>query len=264
MAETSLPWANNGVGDGQSYTDDEWSDWQRKVFQSDRTVQGVIANYADELEVTNPAGVTIRVSPGAALVDGKFYETDDDVDNTVVAPGGGSNFYRVVLAKDWAAQEIRVDLLGPDNSSPPTVTQTDGTLWEISLATIEIDSGGIITITDTRYYLGLSLATSIIRRQGGAVTDWGVTPGTTDYTPSEGIMQAGFSQWTGGAAATGNKIVTFPKPYQKEPLVFIEATVAGLTHTVFNVQKTFFVYSWLDVSGGTHTSLDFNWFAIGE
>jgi len=83
MAETSLPWANTGVGDGQAYDDDEWSDWQRKLFSHDRTVQGVIPGYENELAVSNPAGNTIRVATGAALVDGKIYEadptgTDDD------------------------------------------------------------------------------------------------------------------------------------------------------------------------------------------
>lgn len=264
MTELSLPWANNGVGDGQAYDDDEWSDWQRILWQNDRTVQGVVAGYLDRLRVSNPAGVTIRVLPGAALVDGKFYSNDSNIDNTIVAPGAGSNYYTVVLAKDWAAQTVRVDLLGPDASSPPVVTQTDGTLWEISLATVQITSGGTITITDTRYYVAQSMTAALIARQGGSSGDWGFTPGTTEFNPAQALMQAGFIQWTGVAAANGSKTVTFPGVYKKIPLVFIQATDANITHAVFSVSTTQFIFSWVDQAGATHTDLEFNWFVIGE
>jgi len=217
MAETSLVWANNGIGDGQAYDDDEWSDWQRKLFSHDRTVQGVIPGYANELAVSNPAGNTIRVATGAALVDGKFYETDANVDNTITTPGAGSNYYRIVLQKDWALQTVRVAVLGPDVASPPAVTQTDGTTWEVSLATVQITSGGVITITDTRRYIGLTMAPGLVSWQSFGDTDWSQTPGTTDWTPAASRIQGGLSRWTGGAAASGSKSVTFAKSFRYPP-----------------------------------------------
>jgi len=262
--ESSLPWANSGVGDGQAYDDDEWSDWQRKAFTSDRTTQGVIAGYSSQLELSNPAGNTIRVSPGAAWVDGKFYETDADVDNTVTTPGAGSNYYRFVLRKTWAAQTVRVAVLGPDTVSPPTVTQSDGSVWEISLGTVQVTSGGVITVTDTRYFASSGLSAPLVARQGGSSSDWGTTPGTTDYTPAAPFMQCGMIQWTGAAAANGSKVITFPRAFNKVPLVFIQATDANVTTALFDPDVSVPTFSWADQAGTTRTDLEFYWWAIGE
>lgn len=264
MAEISLPWANNGVGDGQAYDDDEWSDWQRKAFTSDRTTQGVIAGYANTLTVSNPAGNTIRVATGAAWVDGKFYETDANVDNTISTPVSGSYFYRIVLQKSWAAQTVRIAVLGPDVASPPAVTQTDGTTWEISLATVESTSGAVVTVTDTRAYASSSLTAPLIARQGGAVSDWGTTPGTTTYVPTSPFIQCGMIQWTGAAAAGGSKTITFPKAFNKVPLLFIQPTDGNVTTAVFSPSASAPVFSWADQTGTTRTDTEFYWWAIGE
>lgn len=152
MAETSLPWGGIAVGDSGPYTDDDWTDVWRKIFTRDRTLEGVIPDYLNELVVTNPAGVTIRVATGAAIVDGKFYNNTANVDFAGAAPGGGSNFYTVVSHKDFAAQTVRLSMLGPNVVAPPAVTQADGVDWEIAIATVEITSGSVVTITDVRVY----------------------------------------------------------------------------------------------------------------
>jgi len=110
--------------------------------------------------VTNPAGLTLRVATGGAIVDGlEAYNTADvdfattDDGTAIQAPGGGSNFYRVVLRKDWAAQTIRLAVLDVNVVAPAAVTQVDGTTWEISLATVEIEPGPVVTVTDTRRYV---------------------------------------------------------------------------------------------------------------
>lgn len=264
MTQTSLPWANNGIGDGQAYDDDEWSDWQRKLFSHDRTIQGVIPGYANELEVTNPAGNTIRVATGGAVVDGKIYETDAVVDNTITTPGAGSNYYRVVLSKDWAAQTVRVDILGPDVSSPPTVTQTDGTLWEVSLATVQITSGGTVTVTDTRRYVGLTMASGLVGWQSGATNDWVSTPGTTNWTPPASKIQGGLIRWTGAASATGSKSVTFPEPFMRAPAIFIQCQTSGLSTSIFASNAADFSLAFASIDGATLTTADFQWLAIGE
>ena len=150
MTEASKYWAGSSTGDCGPYTDDDFSDIWRKYFTNDRTTQGVLGNYENELAITNPAGVTIRQATGAAIVDGKFYESTANVDHTVTVPGSGSNYYRVVLRKDFTAQTVRSVLLGPNVAAPDAVTQSDGTTWEISLATVEITSGSVVTVTDTR------------------------------------------------------------------------------------------------------------------
>lgn len=170
MAETSLPWGGIAVGDSGPYTDDQWTDVWRKLFTRDRTLEGVIPDYLSELVVTNPAGVTIRVASGGAVVDGKFYQSTANVDFAGVAPGGGSNFYTVVLDKDFAAQEVRLNMLGPNAVAPPAVTQADGVDWEIAIYEIEITSGSVVTITDVRVYCHFNTNISTAMIEDEAIT----------------------------------------------------------------------------------------------
>lgn len=152
MTQSSLPWGGTATGDAGPYTDDQWSDTWRKLITRDRTLEGVLPNYLNELAVTNPASLTIRVASGGAVVDGKFYDNTANVDFGGAAPGGGSNYYTVVLDKDFSAQTVRLNMLGPNPSAPPTVTQSDGVTWEIAIATVEITSGSVVTVTDARVY----------------------------------------------------------------------------------------------------------------
>lgn len=164
MTEISFYWSNVAVGDGvySSYDDDEFSDIWRKLFCKDRTTQGVIRDYESELEVTNPSGTTIRVPSGAALVDGKFYENDANVDTVLVAPAVATRKDRVILRKSWAAQTVRIAILtGVEGGGVPALTQTEGVTWEIPLATIAITTGSAITITDERSFLVSPLSQSI-------------------------------------------------------------------------------------------------------
>ena len=173
MAQTSWPWGGLITGDATlaPYSADEWSDIWRKLFQRDRTLEGVLPDYLNELAVTNPAGVTIRTASGGALVDGTFFDNTANVDQVVVAPGGGSNFYRVVLEKDWALQTVRIALLGPNVVAPDAVTQVDGVTWEISLATVEITSGSVVTVTDDRTYLHFNTEVITAMLANNAVTN---------------------------------------------------------------------------------------------
>ena len=170
--QTSWPWGGTVTGDATlaPYSADEWSDIWRKIFQRDRTLEGVLPNYLGELTVTNPAGTTIRTSDGGAIVDGTYYDNTANVDNTVVAPGSGSNFYRIVLQKGWAAQTVRIAMLGPNAVAPPAVTQTDGVTWEISIATVEITSGSVITVTDDRTYVHMNTEVNTAMIADDAVT----------------------------------------------------------------------------------------------
>lgn len=172
-AQTSWPWGGLAVGDAvlAPYSADEWSDIWRKLFQRDRTLEGVLPDYLNELTVTNPAGVTIRTASGGALVDGTYFDNTANVDIVVVAPGGGSNFYRIVLHKSWAAQDVRISLLGPNVVAPDAVTQVDGVTWEISLATVEITSGSVVTVTDDRTYLHFNTQVATAMIEAEAITN---------------------------------------------------------------------------------------------
>lgn len=242
MTQLSWPWGGDVTGDASlaPYSDDEWTDIWRKLFQRDRTTEGVLKNYGSDLVVTNPSGDTIRVGDGAAIVDGKFYENTAAVD-TVVSSNGS---YRVVLQKDWTAQTVRIAIL-----SGLTPTQSDGTIWEIKLA--EVVRSGTHTITDTRTYTHFATEVSsamladlavttakmaldsvddtivgdrvpqFYRRQGGDASNW-KSPGTTNYTPAKVRMQGGSIDITIGIGSISASVsITFPVAFSNEPIVIV-------------------------------------------
>jgi len=170
MAQTSLPWGGTVTGDAGPYTDDQWSDTWRQLFTRDSTLEGVLPNYLSELVVTNPAAATIRVGTGSAVVDGKFYRNTAVVDLAGAVPGGGANYYTVVIQKTWATQQVRAVLIGPDAGAPPAVTQSDGLTWEIAIATVQITSGGVVTITDARVYAHYNTNISTAMLEDASVT----------------------------------------------------------------------------------------------
>lgn len=150
MAQTSYYWGGTVTGDASlaPYSDDEFSDIWRRMFQRNRAYQGVIGGYANALAVTNPAGNTARVASGAAFVDGKFYENTANVDFAV--PNGD---YAIVLRKTWATQQVRLALIGPGPGVPPTPTQNDGVVWEIIIADMVVGGGAFVSLYDRRRYV---------------------------------------------------------------------------------------------------------------
>lgn len=220
MVETSLPWGGVAVGDAGPYTDDQWTDIWRKLFTRDRTLEGVLPDYLNELVVTNPAGATIRVGTGGAIVDGKFYDNSANVDLAGAVPGGGSNFYTVVLDKDFAAQTVRASLLGPNVVAPPAVTQADGVDWEIALATVEITSGGVVTVTDVRVYCHYNMEISgamlpadvitTVKILDGAVTAAKLTDGAgsgVDADLLDGLEGAVYTNTLATLSASGDIVL---------------------------------------------------------
>lgn len=150
MVQTSRYWSDDAVGDGvlSPYDNDEFSDIWRILFQRDRTLQGPIEGYLNELGVTNPSGLIIRVATGGALVDGKYYDNDTNVDNAILAPAALTRIDRVILRKSWALQTVRVAILtGIEGGGVPGLTQTEGVIWEIPLAQVSITVVPTITIT---------------------------------------------------------------------------------------------------------------------
>jgi hypothetical protein len=152
MTQTSLPWAGSATGDAGPYTDDQWTDMFRKLFLRDRDVEGVLAGYLNELEVTGTAS-PVAVNTGAAVVDGKFYESDASENVTIPTPSSNTRVDLITLQKDFSAQTVRIYRhAGSEGAGAPSPTQTDGTTWEIVLAEASITTGGVITITDKRNF----------------------------------------------------------------------------------------------------------------
>lgn len=153
MAESSLFWAGTTTGDAGPYSDDAFSDFVRKTFLQDRTLQGPIQGYLGQLAVTG-ATSPVAVATGAALVDGKFYENTASLNVVVPSPVSATRIDRIVLRKNFAGQTIRVTrIAGTEGSgTPPAITQTEGTTWDVQLAKVSITTAGLITITDERSF----------------------------------------------------------------------------------------------------------------
>jgi hypothetical protein len=161
MTERSYFWGGLSVGDANiaPYDNDEFSDLWRILFQRNRATQGVIEGHLNELAVTNPSGNDIQMDTGAALVDGKFYEADAAVSDTITTPAVATRVDRVVLRKSWAAQTARFTIItGVEGAGVPAITQNDGVTWDLPIAQVSITTGGTITITDEREYARTPLA----------------------------------------------------------------------------------------------------------
>jgi len=266
MTEISMPWSGSSIGDCGPYTDDQWTDMQRKIVQNNRIVDGVILGYGNGLLVTNTSGTTIRVATGAALVDGKFYENTANIDFTIVLTPG--TYYLVVLGKDFLAQEVRAAIKGPYIVSPDPVTQTDGVMWEIKIATIAITGGPTVTITDERVYI--STTSPVFHRQGGLASDWDID-GQVNYYPNLIRIQGGCRRviHTDPHVQTFGPItITFPKPFIYSPLVYVTVQNGNIEEIIFPYILQNTLVASCSVSGWSPSLItaDFklHWLAIGR
>lgn len=160
MTEISYFWAGTTVGDATSapYSDDVFSDKERRMFASYRASRGVLKDDGNELAATGGTS-PVAINTGAAIVDGKFYENTASLNVTVATPAGATRIDCIVLRKDFAAQTVRITkIAGAEGGGAPAVTQTDGTTWDLPLWQVSITTGGIITLTDERRFCFLGVA----------------------------------------------------------------------------------------------------------
>ena len=234
MAQSSLFWSTGSTGDGAAeYTQSQWFALWRALLQNDATVEGVLGGETGNLAVSATAGV-ITVATGAAVVYGIPYFLETSAATLGIStPAVGTTGHRVVLRAGWTAQTVRVVLKSASDgvATPPAVTQSSGTTWEISLATMTITTGGVIATTDTRKYC--RFATEIIdNRQGGSATEW-ASAGATSYALPGTKMQIGSKSVTVSDGNTnGNAAVTFPDAFSGTPLVWGMAPDIGDPDTI--------------------------------
>ena len=153
MTQFSYPWPDNAVGDGQKYTDDQWSDAWRYMFIRDRSLQGVIEGVLNELAVSGTTS-PVSIATGVGLDDGKMYTNNAIVQIAIPTPSASPRIDRIVLAKDWSAQTVRIArVAGSEGGGAPALTQTDGTLWQIPLAQVTIQTGGTLVCVDEREFV---------------------------------------------------------------------------------------------------------------
>jgi hypothetical protein len=194
----------------------EFEQFMRKLFLEDMTTQGIL-KINNLLAVTVAGGArTLTINTGAAVVAGRFYWNTAAVTKTLTHPTIGTTGWRLVLRAGWAAQTVRITLLQSADGAAaiPALTQTDGTTWDISLATGTITTGDVVTIsTDDRVAadptFGGSVPVGGIILWSGAIVDipdnWALCDGTlgTPDLQNKFIVGAGDTyavDATGGAA----------------------------------------------------------------
>lgn len=153
MTMKSYFWGGVDVGDAGPYDDDEFSEIFRILFDPTVSGDGVVMPYRgdyDSLLVTEDTPSRVKVNPGAALVDGKLFTSDSDEFFDLELPGAGQYFYTVAVEKDFAAQTVRLVLLGPEVVGGNLGVRNTGTLWQNPLSHIIVESTGIVFFYDYR------------------------------------------------------------------------------------------------------------------
>lgn len=152
MAELSGVWTTGTSGDGTStYTQAQASTFFT-VLAACHDLEGVAPGYLNELAVTGTSS-PVAVATGGALVDGKVYNNSASVNVTVATPVTSTRIDRIVLRASWADYTVRITrIAGAEGGAAPAMVKTSGTTYDISLATVSITTGGVITVTDARDY----------------------------------------------------------------------------------------------------------------
>lgn len=126
--------------------------------------EGVLRGHLGDFEASISGGA-LRASAGRAILDGTVIESDANEDKTPTTPSVGTTGLRLVLRKDWSTGLAGVTLLeaADGTATPPAITQTQGEAWDISLATAEVTTGGVVqNLVDTRSYVSVALLSQLV------------------------------------------------------------------------------------------------------
>jgi hypothetical protein len=136
------------------------SDAIAQVLHAISTRDTVLWGYASELKVVpnSPAAMSVRVSTGAAMVQGRFFEvyTSPEVVAVGAAHATLSRIDTIVIRIDYTARTIELaNVAGTAAASPtPAALTQSGSVWEFALAYIHvaptITSIAAIRIADAR------------------------------------------------------------------------------------------------------------------
>lgn len=276
MAESSRFWDTSGaVGDGaDTYSAYQVRELLRAAFTGDRYAsEGVLAGVLNSLAVTG-ATSPVAVDTGCALVNGIYYQNTASVNVAVPTPSSGTTGHRVVLQALWGTTAtVRIALISSADgtSSAPSLSQDENSRWEISLATLTIDTAGAITLTDARDYCHYSTAL-VHRRRGGSSSSWNST-GSTTYRVGGTKEQCGVATLTWDDNDDSDQTtVTFPSAFSQKPLVFLTLMNGGGTQerkllaTVYSVSASSFQIEGqrTDGSGDITTTASVMWRAVGS
>lgn len=155
MTEYSIPQQLTTTGDATRapYDSDEWA------FDHDASFSGygTRANYGPvygydngtnfglEVTETSPVSTNVTLNVGCAIVRGTVYVNDAALTLAIAANvSGNPRIDTVILRKDYVAQTIRAVVkqgTPAATPSPPALTQSAGSTWEIPVADIAVSNG---------------------------------------------------------------------------------------------------------------------------
>ena len=217
------------AGAGANVAENQWAKMAR-LWRPD----GVISGYLNMLSVYGDnTGMLVKEATGAAWLEGGYYENDSIKTLAIDASHATlDRIDRIILRMDWVNNTILVAVLkGTNAASPvaPTVTQTFGTLWEISLATVSIaatiTSITAAMVTDTRTYSPAPGRISALT--GGTLT---ISGGILTVSPTNGY---GHYKIATEAAAASDDVDTITGGADGDVLV-LEMGTAGQVPTLKN------------------------------
>ena len=253
MAESSYWWTTSdpAVGDGLvSYTQAHLATVAR-VLAACSGFEGVAPGYLNQLAPTANGANTVAVNTGGAVVDGKVYLNSASVNVNIPSASGGGNtrIDRITVRVVWAGatQTTRITrIAGTDAASPtaPALVQTTGTTYDISLATVLVNTAGTVVVTDARTWAG----NLHVLRLGGGSTHWS-TAGQIVYTPTLVRVQTG---------ADNNQTVTFPVAFSATPIVILTQTSITTAQLLASTTSVSAV-----TVHGHRQGVEYNWLAIG-
>jgi hypothetical protein len=262
MAEYSMFFTTNDIGDGTAYTATQHFAWLQSTFGD-----GICTGRNLELDYEVSSGNVI-IKTGAAYVGGAFYENTTNVTVTIPTPSIGTTGHRIVVRKNTTLQTTRITLLSSSDgvASIPAITQ-DGTNWDFSVCTVTKTTAGVVTVTDTRRYI----RPYYTKRVGGSATDWTVE-GTDSYLLGDLRVQLGVTQIVlTGATQWANVAVTYPVAFSDKPLVITgittkdvpvtDATTMALTNAV--TTATDIVIDLRDFATTGTRTYNIAWYAFG-
>ena len=157
MAETLLP--VTGVSYSANAFDDLFEGLLAGLLQSAPNTQGPLRYNPWGYNLLEVTGISspVTVDSGAAWVKGKLYRNTASVNIAIPTPANSTRIDRIILRLVFGGPPETctiVRLAGEEGGAAPALTQTDGVTWEVSLARVSITTGGAITVTDERIFVG--------------------------------------------------------------------------------------------------------------
>lgn len=144
MTQTSLPWDGKLVGDSGPYNSDRWSAMYRNMSPDTASSAVLWSTTSENLKATISGG-SVAISEGSAMVYGHYYNNSAE-ESFAIPAAATDRTDMIVLRATWGSTKaVRLAYLTGTSGSvtPPTLTQTAGTVWEVPLYEIDALAGTI-------------------------------------------------------------------------------------------------------------------------